>query len=209
MKGTKSMTSHFSTPLEKGRFRPRQWWKKSSLLLRRTKSLKAETSHNWTKFGNLGQSEYRCTEQHQSISNWVVHHKKENFGMRLDRGNKICNSAEIRVWISRNIFRLFWNFKLPGFWCKEQNQHVFTAILLYKFKPFQWNLEGRDRTCSNWGIQFWISREMNTKIFLGTIGLSSKDQNEGFPNRLIFQNCPFVERDLDRRPKTSIFAKKS
>ena len=49
---------------------------------------------------------------------------------------------------------LFWS------WCKDQSRSVLNRILLYKYRVFHSDFDGRNRTHSSKRICFWLSREI-------------------------------------------------
>ena len=51
-------------------------------------------------------------------------------------------------------------FGMSWLWCNEQNQRLFTSLLLYKCYVWDWVFVGGIWTCSGWRIQVWKLSEI-------------------------------------------------
>ena len=88
-------------------------------------------------------------------------------------------------------YKFFGHSGLSAFWSTEQNQMFLTLIIFYKCYVLERPFGNGIRTCSGWGIQGWMKREMIKKRLLGKSVSQDSDAmntNQQFFRPNIFSN---------------------
>ena len=108
----------------------------------------------------------RCRVQTKRFLSQIILQNFDVFDWKLEGRNR--NYSDGERWVKYQVetilkayfgfFEVFGFFGVSRIWCLDQSDWIVSRVSLYKCEASDWDIQGKNQTCSYGEITFWMSR---------------------------------------------------